>query len=326
VARSPFHFRGGLAIALAAALAAPTGTSAARRAQEAAATALAGTWTGSAVLTNDAAPASCRYEGGDTSTELTLEPAAPGLRAIIRLEIPGTAGSGCPPLLKRYETSNVVVTGSAVSFIDPAGHEWTLALREGRLTGLVAWKGGGKDEPLAEGYAPPGASPPLTRLGGEVRLTRAAGATAPPATGETSQAPPAAGEAAPTAGAPAGTETGAEGSPAPAAGEAPKKGSSFWLAFIGANIVGIGAFYGIKKLTDDDSTGGSATCSPRFCVFSDIADPCVCNINITSGASCGSTSTGVPFGGVCNDTTLPCQAGLSCNNGVCDDRVGRCPF
>jgi len=90
--------------------------------------------------------------------------------------------------------------------------------------------------------------------------------------------------------------------------------------------VGIGAFYGIKKATDDTSTGGAATCSPRFCVYGGVSDPCVCNIDITSGASCGQTSNGVVFGGVCNDTTLPCQAGLSCNNNVCDDRVGRCPF
>jgi hypothetical protein len=291
------------------------------RAQEASSSSLAGTWKGSAVLTNDSPPSSCRYEGGADSVVLKIQTADEGLRAILRIEIPGTAGSGCPPLRKRYETGNVVVSGSGVSFIDPAGHTWTLALREGKLVGLVNWTGGGKDEPLAEGYAPPGASAPLTRLSGEATLGRAGSEEAAPAeasalqTGAAASVPPTGADAnAPQPAAPA------------AASPQSKKKSGFWPAFIGANIVGLGAFYGIKKATDDDSTGGSATCSPRFCVFSSVGDPCVCNINVTSGASCGSTSTGVVFGGVCNDTDLPCQAGLSCNNGICDDRVGRCPF
>ena len=180
-----------------------------------------------------------------------------------------------------------------MSFIDPAGQEWTLGLREGRLVGLVAWKGGGKDEPLAEGFAPQGSPAPLTRLSGEVSLDpcrgrRRAGrrpASATPTAGATTDAP-----------------------------KAPAKGSKFWPAFIGANIVGIGAFYGIKKATDDTGGGGTATCSPRYCVYGGVSDPCNCNLNITSGASCGQTTNGVPFGGVCNDTTLPCQANLSCNN------------
>jgi hypothetical protein len=298
VARPPHPSRGILSLIVASTLASPSVTaSSARRAQEAApASPMAGTWKGTAVLTNDVPGSRCRYEGGAESAVLELQPAEPGLKAALRIEIPGTPGSGCPPLQKRYESTNVVVTGSAVSFIDPAGHEWTLALREGRLVGLVSWKGGGKDEPLAQGFAPPGGNAPLTRLSGEVTLAR----------GPT--------EAKPATEAPA------------AATETPKKGSHFWPAFIGANIVGVAAFYGVKKATDDDSTGGSATCSPRICVFGGVSDPCVCNINTTSGAPCGDTTIGVPFGGVCNDQNLPCQAGLSCNNGVCDDRLGRCPF
>jgi hypothetical protein len=261
---------------------------------------LAGTWKGTLRLSNDSPPTTCRYEGDDGSAVLKVQGAEEGLRAIVRVEAAGTPGSGCPPLRKRYEATNVVVAGSALSFIDPAGHEWTLALREGRLAGLMAWKGGGKDEPLAEGFVPPGGSPPLTRLSGEVSLARAASEEG---------------------GAGSGPENAAS-----ASSKAPQKGSKFWPAFLGANVVGIGAFYGIKKATDDTSTGGVATCSPRFCVYAGVSDPCVCNLNITSGAACGQTSSGVVFGGSCNDTTLPCQADLSCNNNVCDDRVGRCPF
>jgi hypothetical protein len=268
--------------------------------QEPQAPAVAGTWKGTATLTNDSPPSTCRYEGGPDSAVLKLQSGEDaGLRAVVRLEIAGTPGSGCPPLRKRHEATSVVVTGSAVSFLDPAGHEWNLALRGGKLVGLVAWKGGGTDEPLADAFAPPEGRPPVLRLSGELSLTRSGGEA------ET-QAPEAAAAA-----------------PAPPA-KASK--SHFWPSFLATNVVGLGAFYGIKKATDDTATGGSATCSPRFCVYSGVSDPCVCNINITSGASCGQTTNGVAFGGACNDTTLPCQAGLSCNNGVCDDRVGRCPF
>ena len=270
---------------------------AAPRAQEGAPAGVFGSWKGTAALTNDSSPTTCRYEGAAESAVLKLQSTDAGPRAIVRLEIPGTPGSDCPPLHKRYEATNVVIAGSAVSFLDPAGHEWSLALREGRLVGLVAWKGGGKDEPLAEGFAPPGAPAPLTRLSGEVALDRAAGE------GE-------------------GSTAAAE----PAAKAGAKSKSHFLPAFLAANVVGLGAFYGIKKATDDTSSGGTATCSPRYCVYGGISDPCTCNINITSGASCGQTTNGVPFGGVCNDKTLPCQATLSCNNGVCDDKLGRCPY
>ena len=278
--------------------AAPRAQDAAPRAQDAAPAGVFGTWKGTANLTNDSSPTTCRYEGTPESAVLKLQSADSGPRAIVRLEIAGTPGSGCPPLRKRYEATNVVITASAVSFLDPAGQEWTMGLREGRLVGLVAWKGGGKDELLAEGFAPPGGTAPFTRLSGEVAFDRAAG------DGDSS------GAAAPAEGLPAG----------------PKKKSHFLPAFLAANVVGFAAFYGIKKATDDTAGGGTATCSPRYCVYGGLSDPCTCNINITSGAACGQTTNGVPFGGVCNDKTLPCQATLSCNNGVCDDKLGRCPF
>ena len=267
--------------------------------------ALLGLWKGSATLTNDAPSAACRYEGAAEPPAVTVKLSADEghLRVVLRLDTPGATGSNCPPLRKRYEIADVQVTDSTVAFTDPAGHDWSLGLREGRLVGLVAWKGGGKDEPLAEGFAPPGAAVPLTRLSGEVALAR-------------SEPPP--GEAGP-APAPAGSST---------ATDQAKKGtkSHFLPAFLAANVIGLGAFYGIKKATDDTGSGGNATCSPRYCAFGGLSDPCVCTINITSGAPCGLTASGVPFGGFCNDKRLLCQAGLSCNNNVCDDRTGRCPF
>jgi hypothetical protein len=229
---------------------------------------------------------------------LKLTAADGHLRAVLRLDAPGATGSTCPPLSKHYEITDPRVTDTTVSFTDPAGHDWSLALREGRLVGLVAWKGGGKDEPLAEGFTPSEGSAPLTRLSGEVSLARSEN-------GQAAKAGPGGG----------GTD------------QTKKGGKSHFLpAFLAANVVGLGAFYGIKKLSDDTGGTGLATCSPRFCLFGGPADPCVCNINITSGAACGVTQSGVAFGGACNDTTLPCQAGLSCNNNICDDRTGRCPF
>ena len=270
---------------------------AAPRAQEGAPASVFGTWKGTATLTNESSPTACRYEGAVESTVIKVQSTDAGPRAIVRLEIAGTPGSGCPPLRKRYEATNVVIAGSAVSFLDPAGHEWSLALREGRLVGLVAWKGGGKDEPLADGFTPPGGPPPLSRLSGEVALDRTAG------------------------------EGDASGSPTEAAAKTEAKSKSHFLpAFLAANVVGLGAFYGIKKASDDTASGGTATCSPRYCAYGGISDPCTCNINIAAGASCGQTTNGVPFGGVCNSKTLPCQATLSCNNGVCDDKYGRCPY
>jgi hypothetical protein len=255
-----------------------------------------GSWKGSATLTNDFPPSSCRYEGvtEPPAVILKLQTEDGHSRVVVRLEVPGATGSQCPPLHKRYEIADVKMMAASLTFTDPAGHDWALTLRDGKLTGLVSWKGGGTDEPLAEGFVLPDRVSPLTRLSGEVTLTRSDGG----------------------------------GDDATAAGAAPakKSGSHFLPGFLLANVIGVGAFFGIKKLSDDTNTTGTATCSPRFCVFAGLSDPCVCNINITAGASCGSTTQGVAFGGACNDTDMPCQAGLSCNNNICDDRTGRCPF
>jgi hypothetical protein len=45
-----------------------------------------------------------------------------------------------------------------------------------------------------------------------------------------------------------------------------------------------------------------------------------------SGDPCRETETGVEIGGECNYPNRPCEALLSCNSGICEDRFGRCPF
>ncbi len=117
----------------------------------------------------------------------------------------------------------------------------------------------------------------------------------------------------------------------PAPTEAPKKKITAGQrvgqigAVLSANAVAAGVLYGVNKI--GKSTGGGAvTCSPRNCVIPAVGQPCDCNPNVASGASCGATTSGVPLLGVCNGTSLPCQSGFSCNRGFCEDRSGACPF
>jgi len=110
-------------------------------------------------------------------------------------------------------------------------------------------------------------------------------------------------------------------SPAPA-----KAGGSFLKGtggVIAANVVGLGALVGLNQaLKDTQQSSGGSSCSPRSCVV--IGTDCNCPTgNQVEGGSCGTTANGVPYGGACALPSLPCQATLSCNNGVCDDV--RCP-
>jgi len=95
-----------------------------------------------------------------------------------------------------------------------------------------------------------------------------------------------------------------------------------------ANVVGIGAFAAANKLGKGDTAEApQVNCSPRQCFFIGVGEPCQCNTPTTAGGTCGTTTSGVTYLGVCNvDGGLPCQAGLSCNSGFCEDRFGHCPF
>ncbi len=257
---------------------------------------LAGTWNGPAVLMNDWPGFTCHYEGAESPPAVQLELTKDGGQwtGSGAIDVAPAEGSGCPPLRKRYAIPAVHAGDGSVSFTDSGGNEWNLALRhgEGLLKGLMAWKTG--DEPLAGGFKAPSGATPLTRLAGEVKLQRAAG-----------------------------------DNPAPT--EAPKKKITAGQrvgqigAVLSANAVAAGVLYGVNKI--GKSTGGGAvTCSPRNCVIPAVGQPCDCNPNVASGASCGATTSGVPLLGVCNGTSLPCQSGFSCNRGFCEDRSGACPF
>ena len=267
-----------------------------------------GSWSGWARLTNDWPGVVCHYEpaGDEPSVFVELSPApAGGLHGSVAIDLPAAPGSPCPPLRKRYSIAEVRMAPGAASFTDSGGNEWTLtARREGSvLQGTLAWQQGGADEPLAEGFVTPNGLRPLTRLGGEVRLLRTDGPEAAEAVA------PAADDAKPVV---------------KSVGAGQHAGN--FAKVLGANAVGIGLLYGVNKVGKGGSASGSLTCSPRVCIVGAPNQPCFCEGNVVSGESCGSTTGGVPIGGACDVPTNPCQASLSCNSNVCEDRFGRCPY
>jgi hypothetical protein len=268
---------------------------------------LAGAWAGRATLTNDWPGFSCRYEGADDppAVHLELRHEGPQWTGSVAIDLAPADGSGCPPLAKRYSIPAVQVGEGTLGFTDSGGHEWSLAVRrgEGLLKGILAWKTG--DEPLAPGFKTAGGTTPLTRLSGEVKLLRAKAAA--PGTGA------------------------GDGAAGGAAGAAPEhvtlgQRAGHLAAIVAANVVAAGALYGVNKAGKSTSEGGVVTCSPRNCIIAALGEPCICNANVLSGAPCRSSPSGVPQQGACNTTDLPCQSGLSCNAGICQDRFGSCPF
>jgi hypothetical protein len=234
------------------------------------------------------------------------------LAGSIAIDLPAEPGSPCPPLRKRYAVAETMQGPGTLSFVDSGGNEWTLSVRRNAtvLQGLLAWRQGGPEQPLAEGFAGPGGQRPAARLSGEVRLRRGADETA---TEE------------PAAGAPGPSPESAPAAPTPSIGAG---GHAKNLGIIlGANVVGLGLLYGVNELGKGSSESGVVTCSPRTCIVgATINDPCYCEGNVVSDASCGTTDGGQPLNAPCVVPSEPCQSGLSCNSGVCQDRDGRCPW
>jgi len=257
-----------------------------------------GSFEGPAVLTNEDAGSSCRYAGPPSPPSVRLEiGAGTSVAGSIAIDMPAPEGGACPALRKRYAIAEFVLEGEALSFTDSGGNEWTLSLRENgaSLQGLLAWRQGGAEQPLAEGFSLPGGRRPVARLSGEVQLRRVA------AGGAGAQAP-------------AAVPTGAG------------KQAGHVAAIVGANVVGLGLLYGANKLGKGSSESGVITCSPRTCIVGAPNEPCFCEGNVLSGASCGTTESGAPLNAPCDGKSVPCEASLSCNSGLCEDRFGRCPY
>jgi hypothetical protein len=270
---------------------------------------IAGEWVGSATLTNDWPGHPCRYEGQAdvASVRLELSPGPSGLQGSVAIDLPPIEGSGCPPLRKRYLITEVVLAPGVLSLTDSGGHGWDLSVvREGRvLHGMMAWQQGAADEPLAEGFSFADGTRPRSRLSGEVLLRKASANEEGESGGEAAR-----GEA--TA---AGAETTSTGRYIKHLG-----------AVLGAMAVGGAALYGVNQLGQGSSEEGTVTCSPRRCVVGAPNEPCFCEGNVVSGQDCGQTESGIPIGGSCDFPSMPCEALLSCNSGLCEDRFGRCPF
>jgi hypothetical protein len=268
---------------------------------------LAGDWAGSATLTNDWPAHLCRYEGSEDETSVRLELSSEEgrLQGSVAIDLPAAEGSECPPLRKRFLVTEVVLAEGVVSLTDSGGHNWDLSLRgNGRsLRGIMAWQQGGADGPLAEGFAFSDGTKPRSRLRGEVRLRKAT--------------------------VPTGAEEGVAEAVASTPGKKTTGGGTYVKhvgAILGATAVGLGALYGVNKLGQGGSEEGVVTCSPRRCVVGAPGEPCFCEGNVVSGEDCRGTETGIPIGGSCDYPSMPCEALLSCNSGICEDRFGRCPF
>ncbi len=120
----------------------------------------------------------------------------------------------------------------------------------------------------------------------------------------------------------------AEGAPAPPGHTSAGRHAGHLALVVGANVVALGLLYGVNELGKGSSESGVVTCSPRVCIVGPtINDPCFCEGNVVSGVSCGTTlPSGAPIGAPCDGRTVLCQATLSCNSGICEDRFGRCQF
>jgi hypothetical protein len=270
---------------------------------------LAGNWEGWARLDNDWPGHPCRYESTpeEIAIRLALASQEGKLQGSVAIDLPPAEGSGCPPLRQRHLVTEVVLAEGLVSLTDSGGHDWDLALKRdgGVLRGLMAWQQGRVDEPLARGFSFPDGTTPRSRLRGEVRLQRVT-TTEDAATGVEE-----------AGGVAAGPE------------ERTTSGGDYVKhigAILGATAVGLAGLYGVNQLGQGSSEEGTITCSPRRCIVGAPGEPCFCEGNVVSGESCGDTETGVPIGGSCNWPDQPCQALLSCNSGICEDRFGRCPF
>jgi hypothetical protein len=233
----------------------------------------------------------------------------------VAIDLPAAAGSGCPALRKRYAIVEATQGPGTLAFTDSGSNEWTLAVRRGGevLQGLVAWQQGGVEQPLADGFSGPGGERPGSRLRGEVRVRRAG-------TPESAAEGPAAGGSAPAA------DAAGASAPAPAKSGGGGRHVKNVAAVLAANVVGLGLLYGVNVLGQGSSESGVVTCSPRVCIVGAPNEPCYCEGNVLSGASCGSTPSGAPLGAFCDGHAIPCQSGLSCNSGVCEDSFGRCPY
>jgi len=212
---------------------------------------------GWAKLANDWPGETCRYDAGTEAPSVRLELAGERRLAhgLGRDRPARRVGLGCPPLRKRYAIAETIqgrarcpsptrAATSGRSRCDGAGSV---------LQGLLAWRQGGPEQPLAEGFTARTGKRPLAQLSGEVRCARR--------------------RSGPGGGC-GGCRFGSRQRPEPAAGDAgpPTRGRPVpgeHSLIVGANVVGLGLLYGANKLGKGSSEDGRrhlpppATCHRR---------------------------------------------------------------
>ena len=232
------------------------------------------------------------------------------LRGSVAIDLPAAPGSGCPPLRKRYTIAEVrMAPGNAC--VHRLGRQRVDARRCAAaarvLQGLLAWQQGGTRPAARRGLRAPGRRPAdgaPDRRGAPARDPAAAG-----------------GDAARRRGAAAARARGrAEGR----RGHARRATSPTML---GANVVGLGAALRREQAREGQHLGRRPhLLAARLHRRARRTSRASARGNVVSGASCGSTTGGVADRRAVRRHHPPCQASLSCNSNVCEDRFGRCPY
>ena len=177
------------------------------------------------------------------------------------------AGAPCPTLRKRYSIAEFVLEGPALSFMDSGGNEWTLSLRRERRdpAGAAGMAAGRRRGAARRGLLAP-------RRAAPARAVERRGPAAPPGHGRGRERPRPRSRP---------VERGEAGRP---------HRRHHWARTSSA----LGLLYGANKLGKGSSETGVVTCSPRTCIVGAPNEPCFCEGNVLSGASCGTTRAGRP--------------------------------
>ena len=247
---------------------------------------------------------------------LELAAGTGSLQGSVAIDLPAEQGSGCPPLRKRYTIAEVA-EGPGTRVLHGLGRQRVDASRcGGAAPSCRAFSRGGRAGPSSRSprasRAPTGCAR-LTRLAGEVRLRRGE------ATADAEEAVAASGRAAPAAG-----SAGAAASEPAGAG----RHVGHFALILGANVVGLGLLYGVNKVGEGQRhERGRHLLAPGL--HRRRHDQRALLLRGEHRVRRLLRDDGVrrtPERAVRRQDAVPCQSGLSCNSGVCQDRDGRCPY
>ncbi len=306
-----------VALALAGALARARDEAVAQAAGRAAPAGAAGSWVGWARLTNDGAGSAVPLRRGRRPPQVRLELARRELarRGRSRSTCPRRAGLGLPRAAQALLDRRGRARGPR-AVLHRLGRQRVdaVAARGGAvLQGLLAWRQGGARAAARRGLLAP---------------RRAAAARAPERRGAACGAARRRRTRRNRRQSRPGRAGGREcrGGAVQPAGEGRHAGH---LALIlGANVVGLGpalrrqqAGQGqLRERASSPARRASASSGPRS------TSPASAKATSSRAPPAGPTESGAPQNAPCDGNGVPCEASLSCNSGLCEDRVGRCPY